>query len=79
MPKPLVQSGSQGSFVWVSTPDGSAAQNAIKTGAETGDGLVEVIEGLVITDKLIASGTDGLQSGDIIETQAEDQILGMKR
>ena len=79
VPKPLVQSGPQGPFIWVSTPDGSAAQQVIKAGADTGDGLVEVIEGLVITDKLIASGTDGLQSGDMIEAQAEDQILGMKR
>lgn len=43
-------------------PMKSAAQQMIKAGADTGDGLVDVIEGLVITDKLIASGTDGLQS-----------------
>lgn len=79
VPKQLVQSSAEGSFVWVSTPNGSALQKSVQTGGETGDGLIEVTEGLVITDKLIASGTEGLNAGDIIETQGDDQQLGMKR
>jgi multidrug efflux pump subunit AcrA (membrane-fusion protein) len=79
VPKQLVQSNAEGSLVWVSTANGSALQKSVQTGGETGDGLIEVTEGLVITDKLIASGTEGLKTGDIIETQGDDQQLGMKR
>lgn len=79
IPTQLITTGSEGSLVWVATPDGFASQKSINVGAETGDGLTEVIDGLVITDKLIASGTEGLQAGDLIESQGEDQLLGLKR
>ena len=79
VPTQLIDTGTEGAMVWVSTPEGVAMRRSISVGAETGDGLTEVIEGLVITDKLIASGTDDLQPGELIESQGDDQLLGLKR
>jgi HlyD family secretion protein len=79
VPTQVIQSGADGSMVWVSTPEGTAVRKSISVGAETDDGLTEVIDGLVITDKLIASGTDGLQPGDLIKTQGDDHFVRLKR
>ena len=79
IPTQLIQSGTDGSTVWVATPEGVAMRKSISVGAETGDGLTEVIHGLVITDKLIASGTERLQPGELIESLGDDQLLGLKR
>jgi len=74
IPTQLIQSGTDGSVVWVSTPDGTAVRKSISTGAETDDGLTEVIDGLVITDKLIASGTESLRPGDRIASQGDEPL-----
>jgi HlyD family secretion protein len=73
IPTELIQSSGDEAAVWVSTPEGIATRKSIRIGAETGDGLMEVTDGLVITDKLIASGIEGLQQGDLIEPHDKDQ------
>jgi HlyD family secretion protein len=48
-------------------------------GAAGQDGLVEVVNGLNVTDKLISSGADSLQNGDPVVVSGEDQTIGVGR
>ena len=52
---------------------------AIQVGGSGPDGLVEIIEGLNATDKLIASGVDNLNPGDAVTIRGEDQAIGVGR
>jgi len=79
VPRLLIQSAADDSLLWILAPDGTAVRKLIRTGSETDDGLVEVVEGLLITDKLIASGTETLRTGEALEVQGEDQLLGIRR
>ena len=83
IPKRLAQSGDSGAAVWVVGADSRAQRRSVELGSEvklggaTGDELVEVTAGLVLTDKLIVSGTEQLQEGDRVEVSSEDQSIGV--
>lgn len=79
VPEQLVQSDDSGTQVWVVDANHCAARRAIRLGATSQDGLVEVVEGLNVTDKLIASDTQGLQAGDTVVVSGEDQTIGVGR
>lgn len=64
--KDLVASAEGGSAVWLASFDGTAQLRSIRLGRAGENGLVEVLEGLTPTDKLIVDGRDGLQAGQRI-------------
>ena len=79
VPEQLVQSGESGTFVWVVDASNQAVRKPITVGRVSQDGLVEVVEGLNITEKLISSGADSLHPGDFVVVGGEDQTLGIGR
>ena len=79
VPEQLVQSGENGTFVWVVDASNQAARKPITVGGASQDGLVEVVEGLNVTEKLISSGTNRLHPGDFVVVSGEDQTIGVGR
>ncbi|MCM2369175.1 efflux RND transporter periplasmic adaptor subunit [Aporhodopirellula aestuarii] len=77
VPNQLVQSDGSGTFIWIVDAENIARQNRVTLGGENGDGLVEIASGLRVTDKLIASGTEGLTPGTVVQVSGDDQIIGM--
>ncbi len=72
VPRQLVESGEGGARVWVTDQAAGVARlKSIKLGAAAGD-LVEVVEGLDVTDRLISSGREGLRDGQRITITGED-------
>jgi multidrug efflux pump subunit AcrA (membrane-fusion protein) len=64
VPKPLVVRAETESYVWVADRETSRARKqSVQLGAASTDELVEVTGGLCATDKLIASGREGLADG----------------
>ncbi|WP_417729747.1 biotin/lipoyl-binding protein [Rosistilla oblonga] len=76
IPQTLVQTGETGPFVWIVDSSGLAQRRPIKAGKNSEEGLVEVLEGLQVTDKVIASGIENLQPGDGVKVSGEEQSLG---
>lgn len=79
LPKQLVTSIDGESFVWIVSAENQAVKRKITLGPPGQDGLLEAVEGLRVTDKLIASETDNLQSGDAVNVTGEDSTIGMER
>lgn len=79
VPEQLVQSGDGGTFVWVVAADNQAVRKPITVGGVSQDGLVEVVEGLNVTEKLISSGADRLHPGEFVTVSGEDQTIGFAR
>lgn len=78
VPEQLIQSGEGGQEIWIVDADGKAIRKVIAVGSRSSDGLIEVMDGLNGTDKLIASSREGLIPGDRVKMSGEDQILGVK-
>lgn len=78
VPDQLVQTNSDGSFVWIVDANTLAQHRSITLGQRSPDGLIEVKEGISVTDKLIASGTDGLRIGRPVRVTGEDRVIGVK-
>ena len=79
VPGQLVQSDDGGKFVWVVDVGSQAVRKQITVGGATPDGLVEVVEGLNVTDKLVSSGAKNLLPGDFVVVSGEDQTIGIER
>tara|TARA_R110002073_G_scaffold149534_2_gene303234 strand:- start:238 stop:1794 length:1557 start_codon:yes stop_codon:yes gene_type:complete len=77
-PSQLVQPGASGAFAWVVDANDVARQRPVEVGGASSDGLVEIKSGLNVTDKLIASGLDGLKQGSPVHVSGDDQTIGMK-
>ena len=77
VPRSLVDSGEAGSAVWIADANGQARRRSIRLGRAGTDELVEVSEGLTPTDKLIASGREGLKAGERIKIMGDDDNLGV--
>jgi multidrug efflux pump subunit AcrA (membrane-fusion protein) len=73
----LVETGANGSRVWIAESSEVAQLRSVKLGGAGRDDLVEVIEGLGAADKLIAAGRDGLTNGARIKVTGEDANLGV--
>jgi hypothetical protein len=71
VPRRLVQSQGEGHAVWVAGADGEARLQAIQLGRAGTPELVEVVAGLVPTDKLIDGGRKGLEAGDRVTIAAD--------
>ncbi|MAT68740.1 MAG: hemolysin D [Planctomycetaceae bacterium] len=76
-PEQLIQSGDSGSFVWVVDADERAQRRTIEAGSSSAGGLVEVKSGLKATDKLVASGMDGLTENSPVKVTGDDQTMGV--
>ncbi len=77
VPRPLVQSGAGGTFVWVADiAEGVARRVPVTTGGIETPTLIEVTQGLTAASRLITSGHESLQEGDRIEVTGEDAVFG---
>jgi len=73
VPRQLVENGEGGSRVWVADQTaGVARARTIKLGTGNSGDYLEVVEGLTETDKLIASGREGIKDGERIQVTGED-------
>ena len=79
VPEQLVLSSDEGSFTWVVDSDNKAARKTLTLGKTGQDGLVEVVEGLNVTDKLISSDVNDIYPGDMVVVGGEDQAIGVRR
>jgi HlyD family secretion protein len=78
IPRQLVETSDGGATVWVADlAERTARRRTVKLGATTANDLVEVVEGLTPTDKLIVSGREGLRDGERITVSGEDAALGV--
>jgi multidrug efflux pump subunit AcrA (membrane-fusion protein) len=78
IPEQLVRTGQSGSSaVWIVDPNDLAQQRVVALGQLTTDGLVEVVDGLNVTDKLVASDPSALKPGRPVNVAGEDVQLGM--
>lgn len=72
IPRQLVESGEGGTRVWLADrAAGVARARGVKLGQASAD-LVEVVDGLVVTDRLISGGREGLRDGQRITVAGED-------
>ena len=78
VPASLIQSPGSESLVWVADENSTAQSRSVEIGGKNNDGLVEIKSGLKVTDKLIASGLEGLRNGSRIKISGDDQKLGLK-
>jgi multidrug efflux pump subunit AcrA (membrane-fusion protein) len=76
-PRQLVESTDDGHTLWVADPSGVARRRRVRLGNAGTDALVEVVEGLRPTDRLISGGRERLDDGDRVTITGEDGSLGM--
>lgn len=79
VPQQLIRSDNGRSFAWVVNANNQAVRKTLTVGGTGSDGLVEIVEGLNVTDKLISSSVENLQPGDAILVTGEDQTIGLGR
>lgn len=79
VPDQLVKTGEGGAYLWIVDANNLAERKMITIGEATPDGLVEVLNGLNGTDKVISSGLESLSSGDAVNISGEDQTIGRGR
>lgn len=80
IPRPLVQQAGDSAEVWVADQQqGIARRQSVRLGRAGTNELVEVIEGLTVTDRLIVGGREGLEDGDRINVTGADKTLGATR
>jgi multidrug efflux pump subunit AcrA (membrane-fusion protein) len=73
VPRQLIESSDSGTRVWVADQAAGVARLKTVTVGMAGDTeLVEVVEGLTVADKLIASGREGLRDGQRITVTGEE-------
>lgn len=74
IPRQLVETVDGGSKVWVADlVSGLARRRPVKLGSPAGD-LIEVVDGLQPTDKLVASGRDVLHEGKRVRVTGEEPV-----
>jgi HlyD family secretion protein len=72
VPERVVLEDDSGAFVWAADQSaGVARRTPVELGAAGPHGLVEVIRGLDVTSRIIASGHDGLRDGQRIRVTGE--------
>jgi RND family efflux transporter MFP subunit len=77
IPSQLLESNDNGNSVWIVDANGHAKkQNCTLAGRPRGDELVEINNGLQVTDKLITSGTSDLHDGQRVNITGEDRSIG---
>jgi len=79
VPRQLVEKTEQGGAVWVADVADTARRKIVKTGSAVSAELIEIVEGLHPTDKLISGGRESLRDGQRIRIAGEDQNFGTTR
>jgi multidrug efflux system membrane fusion protein len=74
IPVPAVQRGSDGSFVFVVSPDKTVSQRQVKLGVQDGD-QVAILEGLKPGDTVVVDGADRLRDGAEVNIPAGGRIV----
>jgi HlyD family secretion protein len=75
VPKQLLHDGDGGAFVWVADQSQNVARRqTVQTGVTRPDGMVEIIEGLNISSRLIADPDESLRDGDRIQVVGEESL-----
>lgn len=77
VPRQLVEGTAPETYVWLADPVGAARRQKVKLGRAHLGELVEVVEGLNATDKLMVGGREGVTPGERIEIVAEDASVGV--
>jgi RND family efflux transporter MFP subunit len=77
VPRSLVEKSGDAATVWTVDATSLARRRTIKLGQAGSDALVEVIEGLSPTDKLIVSGRERLTEGERVVVTGDDPTLGL--
>jgi multidrug efflux pump subunit AcrA (membrane-fusion protein) len=77
VPERLIQSDDSGDYVWIVDANELAQRRSVETGNSIAGGLMEIKAGLKVTDKLIASGVDGLSESGPVNVTGDDQTMGM--
>ena len=77
VPEQLIQSDDSGDYVWIVDANELAQRRSVETGNSIAGGLMEIKAGLKVTDKLIASGVDGLSESGPVNVTGDDQTMGM--
>ncbi len=77
VPRQLVDQTPEGNFVWLADARGTARRQSVVLGQAGTAELIEVTEGLNVTDKLISGGREGLRNGERIKITGEDPTIGM--
>lgn len=78
VPASLVRTVDGKSFVWAVNAENQAVRRPLKLGSEGQDGLVEALEGLSMTDKVISSEPHDLRDGDSVVVSGEDPTMGVE-
>lgn len=78
VPSSFIESHESGSCVWIVDENSVARKRFVELGGKTGEDLVAIKLGLKVTDKLIASGLDGLREGSRVKISGDNQTIGMK-
>jgi len=76
-PRSLIETSEAGPFVWIANDHGRAQKQSIRLGKATNDQLIEVVEGLRPTDKIISEGRTELSDGTRVRVRGEDSSVGV--
>jgi RND family efflux transporter MFP subunit len=80
IPRQLVNQAGEATEVWMADQQhGVARRQTVQLGKAGTDELVEVVDGLTVTDKLIVGGREGLEDGSRIMITGLDTTLGASR
>lgn len=79
VPAQLIQRDESRSWIWTVDAEQRAVQTDVRTGPTEAGRLIEVIDGLDPTDKLITSGTEQLTPGQQVEVVGEDKTIGREQ
>lgn len=79
IPRQLVQNSGGTSSVWIVAPSGTAKFQAVALGKAGTDELIEVTDGIQLTDRIISSGHQDLKEGMRLSVIGEDASLGIGR
>jgi hypothetical protein len=77
VPRQLLEPAGESQTVWVADPSGMARRKSVQLGQAGTEDLVEVVEGLAVTDRLISEGREALNEGDRIIIKGEDSRIGL--
>lgn len=77
VPSQLIISDDSGASVWIVDSKELAQRRSVEVGSAITGGLTEIKAGLNVTDKLIASGLEGLNPGSAVKVTGDDPTIGM--
>lgn len=76
-PRELIQNTDSDKTVWLADQaSGTARLRRVTVGSTTADGLVEILTGLNVGDRLIAGGRESLVDGERINITGNDSTIG---